>query len=64
MGALNIKFDLGDNISFTCVNKHLSGRVCGVYAHMKDDGTYNITYQVFCDDTDSTFEVNEEDCDY
>lgn len=62
MGTFSNKFDLGDRVSFKSGSNTISGKVSGMSAVRKNDDTYNITYQIFCEDENKTFEVKEEDC--
>lgn len=52
-------FDMGDKVTFTFGGQQLAGRVCGLSAHRNQQGNYDITYQICCDD--KLYQVEEED---
>lgn len=53
-------FDMGDKVTFTFGGQQLAGRVCGLSAHRLQNGTYDISYQVRCED-DQVLEINEKE---
>lgn len=58
MGVFEIKFDVGDKVTFTFGGQQLAGRVCGLSAHRTEQGTYNVTYQIQCDNR--FYQIEEE----
>lgn len=53
-------YDMGDNVTFNLGGQQLAGKVCGVAAHRLQDGTYDVTYQVRCED-ETIMEINEKE---
>lgn len=53
-------YDMGDNITFLRGGQRIAAKVCGVVAQRLQDGTYDIMYQVKCQDG-TIVEVNEKE---
>ena len=60
MSIFHNLYDMGDNVTFIFGDQCIAAKVCGVAAHRLQDDSYDVTYQVRCQDG-KILEVNEKE---